>query len=99
MSRVFANGLGDQGSILGQVISKTQKMVLDATLLNTQYYKVRMKWNNPGNGVVPSPLHLNVVDIEKEAIGSPLAKVANFTYLHNDTWNHLTVCNQMIDSQ
>ena len=27
----------------GQVIPKTQKMVLDATLLNTQYYKVRIK--------------------------------------------------------
>ena len=43
MSRVFANGPGDQGSILGQVIPKTQKMVLDATLLNTQDYKVRIK--------------------------------------------------------
>ena len=43
MSRVFANGLGDQGSIPGQVIPKTQKMVLDATLFNTQHYKVRIK--------------------------------------------------------
>ena len=43
MSRVFANGPWDQGSIPGQVIPKTQKMVLDATLLNTQYYKVRIK--------------------------------------------------------
>ena len=43
MSRVFAFGLGDQGSILGQVIPKTQKMVLDATLLNTQHYKVSIK--------------------------------------------------------
>ena len=43
MSRVFANGLGDWGSIPGQVIPKTQKMVLDATLLNTQHYKVRIK--------------------------------------------------------
>ena len=39
MSRVFANGLGDRGSIPGRVISKTQKIVLDATLLNTQHYK------------------------------------------------------------
>ena len=39
MSRVFTNGPGDQGSILGQVIPKTQKMVIDATLLNTQHYK------------------------------------------------------------
>ena len=43
MSRVFANGPGDQGSIPGQVIPKTQDMVLDPALLNTQYYKVRIK--------------------------------------------------------
>ena len=40
---VFANGLGDLGSIPGHVIPKTQKMVLDASLLNTQQYKVRIK--------------------------------------------------------
>ena len=40
---LFTNGLGDQGSIPGQVITKTQKMVLDASLLNTQPYKVRIK--------------------------------------------------------
>ena len=43
MSRVCANGLEDQGSIPGQVIPKTQKMVLDVVLLNTQHYKVRIK--------------------------------------------------------
>ena len=43
MSRVFANGSGDQDSIPGRVIPKTQKMVLDATLLSTQHYKVRIK--------------------------------------------------------
>ena len=42
-SRVFANGPADRGSILGQVIPKTKKMLLDATLLNTQHYKVRIK--------------------------------------------------------
>ena len=40
MIRVFANGPGDQGSIPAWVIPKTQKMVLDAALLNIQYYKV-----------------------------------------------------------
>ena len=40
MSRVFANDPGDQGSIPGRVIPKTQKMALDAALLNTQHYKV-----------------------------------------------------------
>ena len=43
MSRVFANGLGDWGSIPGRVITKTQKMLLDAILLNTQHYKVWIK--------------------------------------------------------
>ena len=40
---VFANGPGDLGSIPGRVIPKNQKMVLDASLLNTQHYKVRIK--------------------------------------------------------
>ena len=43
MSRVFAYGPGDGGSIPGRVIPKSQKMVLDATLFNTQHYKVRIK--------------------------------------------------------
>ena len=37
---MFTNGHGVQGSIPGRVIPKTQKMVLDADLLNTQNYKV-----------------------------------------------------------
>ena len=43
MSRVFTNDLEDWGSIPVRVIPKTQKMVLDATLINTQHYKVRIK--------------------------------------------------------
>ena len=39
----LANGSEDQGSIPGWVIPKTQKMVLDTSLLNTQHYKVRIK--------------------------------------------------------
>ena len=42
-STVFANVPGDLGSIPGRVIPKTQKMVLDATSLNIQHYKVRIK--------------------------------------------------------
>ena len=41
--KVFANGPRDLGSIPGRVITKTQKMVLDASLLNTQQYKVGIK--------------------------------------------------------
>ena len=43
MRRVFTTGPEDQGSILGQVIPKTQKMVLDAAFISTQLYKVRIK--------------------------------------------------------
>ena len=43
MVRVFTNGPGDLYSIAGRVIPKTQKMVLDASLLSTQHYKVRIK--------------------------------------------------------
>ena len=43
MSRVFDNDPGDWGSIPGRVIPKTQKMALDAVLLNTEHYKVWIK--------------------------------------------------------
>ena len=43
MVREFANGLGDRGSIPGRVLPKTQKMVLNASLLNIQHYKGRIK--------------------------------------------------------
>ena len=43
LGRVFVNSLGDRGSIPGRVMLKTQKMVLDNSLLNTQHYKVRIK--------------------------------------------------------
>ena len=39
MSRVFANGPGDRGSIPGRVIPKTQKMILDAALLSIQHLR------------------------------------------------------------
>ena len=35
VSKVFANGPGDRGSIPGQILSKTQKMVLETSLDNT----------------------------------------------------------------
>ena len=43
MFRVFANGPGDRGSMPGQVMAKTQKMIFDHSLLNTRYYKVQIK--------------------------------------------------------
>ena len=82
MSRMFTSGPGDQVSILGWVIRKTQKVVLDSTLISTQYYKVKIKgemkqsWERSS-----SSLHLGVVAIEKGTFGSPSTMVANFTYI------------------
>ena len=43
MVRVFTNGPGELVSIPGWVIPKTQKMVLDTSLLNTKHYKEWIK--------------------------------------------------------
>ena len=48
VGRVFANGLGDLGSIPDCVIPKTLKIVLDASLLNTKQYNVGIK----GSGAI-----------------------------------------------
>ena len=56
MVRVFANGPVDLGSIPGRVIPKTQKMVLDASLINTaNKVGIKGKIDQPGKGVAPSP--------------------------------------------
>ena len=61
MVRVFASGPGDQPSITGRVILKTQKMVLDASLLNTQHYKVRIKGKVEQSREKSSALPYNLV--------------------------------------
>ena len=70
MGRVFDNGPGDLGSIPGRVIPKTWKMVLDAALLNTQQYKVRIKGKVEQSRERSSalPQHLIVVAIEKGSL-------------------------------
>ena len=50
---VYANGLGDLGSISGRVIPKTQKMPSCLTLSIIRY-RSRVKWVNPEKGVAPS---------------------------------------------
>ena len=53
MVRVFANGPG--------VIPKTLKMVLDASLLNPQHYKVRIKGKVEKSGERSSALPYTLV--------------------------------------
>ena len=43
MVRAFAYGPGGLGSTSGQFIPKIQKIVVDASLLNTQHYMARIK--------------------------------------------------------
>ena len=54
MVREFANDPEDRSSIPGLVIPKTQKMVLDTSLLNIVRYISRVKWSNSGKGVASS---------------------------------------------
>ena len=96
MSSVFANGPGDPVSIPGRVIPITKKIVLDAALLSTQHYKVRVKgkveqfWERSS-----TPLHLRVVAIEKGALGLPLTKVTNFTFTYTSQISKIKLHNQM----
>ena len=58
VGRVFANDLGDLGSILGHVIPKTFKkwyLIPPCLTLSIIRYVSRVKWSNPGKGVTPSP--------------------------------------------
>ena len=64
---MFANGPGNWGSILGRVIPKTLKMVLDTSLFNTQQYKVRIKGKVKQSSERSSAL--GIVAIEKGAFG------------------------------
>ena len=85
VGRVFNNGPGDLGSISGQVIPTTLKMILDTSLLNIQQYKVCIKGKVEQSRERSSalPLHLGVVAIEKGAFCLPSTTVANFTTLTN----------------
>ena len=56
-------------------------MVLDATLLHTQHYKVcikgKVEWSRERSSALPQ--RLGVVATEKGAFGSPSTTVANLT--------------------
>ena len=59
-------------SIPGRVLPKTQKMVLDAALINTQHYKARTRVSGANQGIQKRPpLHLCVVADGERGSGSP----------------------------
>ena len=55
--RMFVHALGDLDSISGRIISKTQKWYLmpPCLTLSITRYGSRVKWSNPGKGVIPCP--------------------------------------------
>ena len=65
MVRMFVNGPGDLGSIPGRDIPKTQNGTCMPPCLTLSIIRhgSRVKWVNPGKGVVPP--HLGVVVIKK----------------------------------
>ena len=95
MIRVFANGSGDRGSIPGRLIPKTQNMVFDVSLLNTRYYKVRIKgkMEECQGKELHLFLHLGVVAIQKGAFGSPFTTVSQLIctlfVLDRIIWYHI----------
>ena len=72
----FANGSRDLGSVPGRVIPKTQKMVLGASLLNTQHNKIRIKGKLEQSRERSSAFYYTL-----EELGSPSTTVANFTLM------------------
>ena len=67
------NGLGDLGSIPGCVISKTLRMVLDTSLLNTQQYKLHNKGkvvSGKRKGLQQNPYKADLLTLIKKKDGT-----------------------------
>ena len=77
MSRVFTNGPRDRGSVPCRVMPKTQKLVLDAALLSTQHYKVKIK-GKVEQSMEWSSTPYSIVAYKKGVLGLPSTKVTNF---------------------
>ena len=79
---------------------KSSKMVIDASFLNIQHYKVRIKdkWSNPKKGVVPTAISRDS-SYRKKPLGYPRLRSANLItyvlstlYTHTHTHTHTDVC-------
>ena len=97
---MFTNGPGDLDSIPGRVIPKSQKMLLNASLLNTLSiirYGSRVKWSNPGKGVAPSHTPW-CSSYRKGSLRVTLDK-RETTYLFLSKNNYLFTYSNMVSSQ
>ena len=76
------NCLGDEPSFPGQVIPKTQNMVLDAALTDNQHYKGKLEKSRERSSALP---YSCIVAIVKGAFRSPSTTVFNVTYIWSTT--------------
>ena len=97
VGRAFANGPVDRRSIPSRVIPKTQKMALDAALLSTQHFNVRIKskWNNPEKGVALSPISRWCSSYWKGslliALDNSQSELTIYIYICTHWWARLTM--------
>ena len=78
MFRVFANASGDQGPIPGWIIPKTEKWYLMPPYLTLSI----IRYGSRVSGPIQVKEYIGVVVIEKEAFGSPLTRVTQFTRIY-----------------
>ena len=63
---MFANGPGDRGSIPSRVIPKTQKMVIDVALINTQHCKGKLEQSSECNSALSYTSAVLYFDVRPE---------------------------------
>ena len=80
---MFANCPGDQGSIPVESYQRLKKWYLmpPCLALTTIKWGSRVKWSNPGIGVVPSPTN-RCSSYWKGAFGSPSTKIVEYVYIY-----------------
>ena len=97
MVRIFAKGPGNRGSIPGRIIVRTQNMVLDASLLSTQHYKVRIKGKlrNPRKREAPSSTTRCCRYVKRKPLGRPELQSANI-YIYIYIYTHMYIINILL---
>ena len=93
MCVLFTNSPGDLGSITGRVISKTMKMVLNASLLKTQHYNVRIKGkvgqSRKRNSVLPFTFVWKLS--KRNTSGHPQRRSPNLSYIYIYIYSNIYV--------
>ena len=87
MSRLITGDLGDRGSIPSRVKPKTQKIALDAALLNTHHNKVKIKGKVEQSREWSSALsYLTVLKLLKRVpSGAPRLRSSTTIYMYINT--------------